>query len=144
MASGGQVKANLEWFDTYLGQSVKIEGRFVVHKSIRIDGLVNGNVEASGKTDKTTIAVGDTGEVRGDIKSHRVIISGKVIGNIYADEQVMLGPTAKVNGDISYSKIIVEQGAVVTGSLIMKDGNKTIVDTALDFFKKNNLSGSKD
>ena len=142
MATYSQSTPKLEWFDTYLGQSVKIDGRFVVHKSIRIDGVVNGNVEASNKTDKTTIAVGDTGEVRGDIKSYRVIISGNVKGNIYANEEVMLCSTAKVNGDISYSKISVEEGAVVTGSLIMKDGNKTIVDTAIDFFKKNNLSKS--
>lgn len=141
MASNDK-KNKLEWFDTYIGESVQIDGRFVARKSIRIDGAINGNIEPIDKNEKTTVAIGDLGVVRGDIKSYRVIVSGKVFGNIYADEQVSLSSTAKVDGNITYRSISVEEGAVVTGSVILKDGDKTIVDTAIEFFKKYNL-GSK-
>lgn len=129
-------KKNLEWFDTYIGKSVLIDGRLVAGKSVRIDGKIFGNIESSDSSDKPTIAVGDHAEIIGNIKSHKVIVAGNVVGNIYAENQVILNSTSTVKGDVSYKHLEVEQGAEVTGSMIMKDGIKAISQNPGDLFKE--------
>jgi len=76
-----------ERFDTIIGRTTQIYGRLVLLDSVRIDGKVVGNIETT-KDNKVTVAIGKTGEVSGDITAHRVMVAGKVEGNIYAAERV--------------------------------------------------------
>jgi cytoskeletal protein CcmA (bactofilin family) len=110
---------DVEHFDSFIGQSTKIFGRMDIHASIRIDGKVQGDLETPPHSN-ITIAIGKSGDISGDIKAHRVLIAGKVHGNIYAAEHVDLAKTAQVKGDISFRSIRVEHGAHVEGHLIKK------------------------
>ncbi len=110
---------DVEHFDSFIGQSTNIFGRMEIHASIRIDGKVQGDLETPPHS-RITIALGKSGDVVGDIKAHRVLIAGKVHGNIYAAEHVELARTAHVMGDISFQSIRVEHGAHVEGHLIKK------------------------
>jgi cytoskeletal protein CcmA (bactofilin family) len=76
----------------------------------RIDGKVVGNIETI-KDNKVTVAIGATGEVSGDITAYRVMVAGKVEGNIYAAERVEFHKDSVVHGDISYGSIAIEHGA---------------------------------
>ena len=64
------------------------------------------------------MAIGPTGEVSGDITAHRVMVAGKVEGNIYAAERVEFHKDSIVQGDISYGSIAVEHGARLLGLVI--------------------------
>jgi cytoskeletal protein CcmA (bactofilin family) len=64
------------------------------------------------------VAIGPTGEVSGDITAHRVMVAGKVEGNIYASERVEFHKDSVVHGDISYGSIAVEHGARLLGLVI--------------------------
>ena len=79
-----------ERFETLIGRTTQIYGRLVLVDSVRIDGKVVGNIETS-KENKVTVAIGASGEVSGDVTAHRVMVAGKVEGNIYATERVELG-----------------------------------------------------
>ncbi|MEY3999622.1 MAG: hypothetical protein RLY60_2434, partial [Pseudomonadota bacterium] len=98
-----------ERFDTIIGRTTQIYGRLVLLDSVRIDGKVVGNIETT-KDNKVTVAIGVTGEVSGDITAHRVMVAGKVEGNIYAAERVEFHKDSVVQGDISYGSIAVEHG----------------------------------
>ena len=115
-----------ERFDTLIGQTTTIYGRLVLLESVRIDGKVLGNIE-SVAGNKITVAIGDTGEVTGDITAHRIMVAGKVDGNIYAAERVEFHKDCIVNGDISYGSIAVEHGARLLGLVIQ---NKAAADSA--------------
>lgn len=106
-----------ERFDTFVGETTEIHGRLVLLDSVRIDGKVIGNIEAS-KNTKVTVAIGRTGEVLGDISAHRVIVAGKVDGNIYAIERAEFHKDADVRGDVTYGSIAVEPGAKLLGLVI--------------------------
>ena len=112
-------------FDTLIGKTSEIYGRMVVGESLRIDGKVVGNIESEENT-KVTVAVGEDGEVIGDIFAYRVMIAGKVEGNIYATERVEFHQTAQVRGDVTYGSIGIEHGARVIGLVIQgTDKNST-------------------
>ena len=114
-----------ERFDTLIGKTSEIYGRMVVGESLRIDGKVVGNIESEENT-KVTVAVGEDGEVIGDIFAYRVMIAGKVEGNIYATERVEFHQTAQVRGDVTYGSIGIEHGARVSGLVIQgTDKNST-------------------
>jgi cytoskeletal protein CcmA (bactofilin family) len=106
-----------ERFDTLIGKTSEIYGRMILGESLRIDGKVVGNIESE-EDSKVTVVVGEDGEVVGDIFSHRVVIAGKVEGNIHAIERVEFHQTAQVRGDVTYGSIGIEHGARVIGLVI--------------------------
>jgi cytoskeletal protein CcmA (bactofilin family) len=89
----------------------------VLLDSIRIDGKVVGNIESS-KEESITVVIGASGEVQGDIVAHRVVVAGKVAGNIHAHERVELHADCLVQGDIKYGSIAIEHGSKVLGLLL--------------------------
>lgn len=110
-------KALPEKFDTLVGKNTVIHGRLVLQESIRIDGKVVGNIESS-KEESITVVIGASGEVQGDILAQRVVVAGKVSGNIHAHERVELHTDCLVQGDIKYGSIAVEHGSKVLGLLL--------------------------
>ena len=106
-----------ERFDTLVGRTTTVFGRLVLLDSVRIDGKVFGNIETA-PDNKISVAIGPTGEVKGDITAHRILVAGKVEGNIYATERVEFHKDAVVNGDISYGSIAVEHGARLLGMVV--------------------------
>jgi cytoskeletal protein CcmA (bactofilin family) len=56
--------------------------------------------------------------VTGDIHAFRVMVAGKVKGNIYAVERVEFHKDSMVNGDVSYGSIAIEHGARLLGMVI--------------------------
>lgn len=93
-----------------VGVGTEIKGDLSTKGDVRIDGKITGEVKSKAK-----VVVGNTGEVIGDIISHSAELSGSVIGNIQATEILFLKATAKVNGNISANKLVVENGAHFTG-----------------------------
>ncbi len=114
-------KALPEKFDTLVGKNTVIHGRLVLQESIRIDGKVVGNIESS-KEESITVVIGVAGEVQGDIVAQRVVVAGKVAGNIHAHERVELHADCLVQGDIKYGSIAIEHGSKVLG-LLLQVGN---------------------
>ena len=55
----------------------------------------------------------------------RVMVAGKVEGNIYATERVEFHQTAQVRGDVTYGSIGIEHGAKVVGLVIQGIDKKT-------------------
>lgn len=118
--------ATQERFDTLVGRTTTIFGRLVLLDSVRIDGKVMGNIETA-PGNKISVAIGLTGEVKGDITAHRILVAGKVEGNIYAAERVEFHKEAVVYGDISYGSIAVEHGARLLGMVVQ---NKAATESA--------------
>jgi cytoskeletal protein CcmA (bactofilin family) len=122
-----------ERFDTLIGKTSEIYGRMVVGESLRIDCKVVGNIESE-ENSKVTVAVGEDGEVVGDIFAYRVMIAGKVEGNIYATERVEFHQTAQVRGDVTYGSIGIEHGARVIG-LVIQGVDKKSANQASDVIR---------
>ena len=109
-----------ERFDTLVGRHTEIHGKLVLQESIRIDGRVVGNIEAP-RDASNTVVIGATGEVQGDILAHRVVVAGRVAGQIHALDRVELHENCMVQGDIKYGSIAIGHGARVQGLLLQMD-----------------------
>lgn len=109
-----------EKFDTLIGRHAELEGNLRLHESIRIDGRVLGHVH-SVSDQAVCVVVGPFGEVVGDLVAQRIIVAGKVSGNIHALERVELHAGCLVQGDLKYASIAIEHGARVQGLLLQVD-----------------------
>jgi cytoskeletal protein CcmA (bactofilin family) len=110
---------SMERIETVIGPGTTVNGDLMLIDSVRIDGKVIGDIQAS-QSNRATVAIGPTGEVVGHISAFRVIVAGKVEGNIAALERVELSHDCQVQGDISYSSINVQHGARLQGLVIQK------------------------
>jgi len=97
-----------------IGAGTSIEGHVHSEGDIRIDGKVKGTVSS-----KSKVVLGNTAVIDGDIECKNADISGKVKGKTQVSEMLYLKSSAEVNGDITTGKLVVEVGAVFTGSCNM-------------------------
>ena len=109
-----------EKFDTLIGRHAEFQGQLLLGESVRIDGRVLGNV-LSRSDQAVSVVIGPGGEVVGDVMAQRVIVAGKVSGNIHAQDRIELHAGCHVQGDLKYASIAVEHGARVQGLLLQVD-----------------------
>lgn len=88
---------------------------------MRIDGTVKGYV-----TSKARLVLGNTCLIEGDIKAVNLELSGEVNGNIVVSELLTIKASARVNGDISSNKLIIEAGAEFNGTCAMRESKNTM------------------
>ncbi len=96
----------------------KIVGNITADSDFRIDGLIEGELNCSGK-----VVVGEAGRVKGTISCQNAEIMGLVEGKINCSQQLSLRASCKINGDVFTKTLIVEPGALFNGTCSM--GAKT-------------------
>jgi cytoskeletal protein CcmA (bactofilin family) len=103
---------------THIGKSIVIKGE--------VSGI--GNVYVAGELEGTVallegnLTVGPEGRLRANAQAHSIMVHGRVEGTLYGAEHVDLKKSAVVVGDIYTSRIGIEEGASLTGSvLVQKD-----------------------
>ncbi len=98
-----------------------IDGKIRVNGSIRIDGKLKGEIEAT-----ESVIVGETGVIEGDIKAKEANISGKCTGQVVIENCVLLHATAEIDGDIKCKKLVVDEGVTIDGNITMKDKSRNV------------------
>jgi len=99
----------------FVGHGTTLTGETNFQMMLRVDGHLTGTVMSDGGT----LIVGTNGQVDANIAVAVATINGAVNGDIIASEKVQLGRTARVLGNISAPKLVIEDGAVFEGSCTM-------------------------
>jgi cytoskeletal protein CcmA (bactofilin family) len=96
--------------DTVVGSKTRIKGDVKSSGAIRIDGRVEGSVNSG-----DGVIIGDSGTVHGNVRCKDAVVGGKIEGNLYVKNKVELLRTAHVQGDISYGRLLMEEGVQFDG-----------------------------
>src|SRR6202142_2712299 len=99
-----------------IGKAVKIVGQIFTKEDLYVDGDVEGTIESL----DNKVTVGPNGRVQASIKAREVIILGQVQGNVETSDKVDIRKDAKLVGDITTSRISIEDGALFKGSIDIK------------------------
>ncbi len=103
--------------DSLIGAGTSIDGDLNFSGGMRIDGQVNGNVVAAqGKP--STLVLSEHARVNGEVNVTHLVINGAITGSVYASEYMELQSKAKINGDVHYTTLEIQLGAIVEGRLI--------------------------
>jgi len=102
-----------------IGRSITIQGDVSGDEDLLIQGRVEGSLKLQ------SVTVGGEGRVKANITGRVVIVEGEVEGDLQAKEQVILRSTARVEGDISAPRVVVEDGASFRGLVDMGESTDT-------------------
>jgi cytoskeletal protein CcmA (bactofilin family) len=93
-----------------IAANFQIVGNLSCNDTLNVEGMVEGNIECH------SLALGETGTVKGEVRADTVAIKGTFSGAINA-RVVTLARSAKVNGDIIASETLgIEPGAEFDGT----------------------------
>ena len=97
---------------TAIGAGTVIEGRFTFDSPVRIDGELTGEVKST-----SVLIVGEQATLKAQIHVGSIIIFGKVIGNIEAQDLVEIKDGGFLEATVSTDRIAIEEGAYFKGAV---------------------------
>lgn len=103
-----------EDFDTILAPDIKFQGTIKFKKPFMIRGIVTGVIDAT-----SDLVVDSNAVVTAGINAERVLVRGKVEGNITAKTLVFVTSSGSVNGDILSKEVVLEPGSHFSGKCTM-------------------------
>ena len=103
--------------DTLIGAETRIEGDIHFSGGLRVDGSIRGNVSEVAST-PGTLVLSEHGRIEGAVTASQLVINGKVVGPVRANQFVELQAKSRVTGDVHYKSLEMHTGAVIEGKLI--------------------------
>jgi len=98
-----------------IGKSITLKGDLSGNEDLVIEGHIEGRVDLP----NNQLTIGANGSCAAEVHAKTVVVVGKVTGNVIASERIEIQATGLVNGDVSAPRLIVQEGAVVNGSIEM-------------------------
>ena len=96
-----------------LGASIEIKGHITGSEDFQVDGKVDGPISLRGHQ----LTVGSSAQLNSEIHASKVVVYGKVVGNVNARERVDVKTDGSVIGDIATARISIEDGAHFKGRI---------------------------
>ncbi len=101
--------------NTVIGKDTTFKGNITGKGLLRIDGEVEGNISNTGD-----IIIGENGTAKVELKARNITIAGYCEGVIEAEGRVELKNTGTSIGTLKTKKLLIEEGAVLSGSTEMQ------------------------
>jgi cytoskeletal protein CcmA (bactofilin family) len=96
-----------------IGKSLLIKGQITGSGSVNIEGKVEGSIELP----EDRVTVGRNGRVSANIAAQNIVVLGEVLGSCTASDHLHIRSEGSLYGDVIVSRISVEEGAYLTGSV---------------------------
>ncbi|MDD2335766.1 MAG: polymer-forming cytoskeletal protein [Geobacteraceae bacterium] len=100
--------------ETIIGPDTTLYGELKTKGTVRIDGVLEGNVSAE------WVIVGEKGSITGDVTARGMVVGGKVTGNSRSSDVVEIKQKGEVVGEIYTTNLIIMEGAVFDGHSYMQ------------------------
>lgn len=97
-----------------IGSDVMITGNVKASAELHVDGTVEGDIDCA------SLVQGEASSISGAITAQTTRLAGTVKGSITARELTIL-KTARIEGDVHYDALTIEQGAHVDGRFSHSD-----------------------
>lgn len=113
---------NHEKLESFLGSNTVFKGEIETRGTLRIEGTVEGNINAD------WVIVGEKSHINGDITARGIVIGGRVDGNLKGKEIVEVKNKGQIHGQIFTSKLSIVEGAIFDGKSSMQAEEAKIIE----------------
>jgi cytoskeletal protein CcmA (bactofilin family) len=103
-----------------IGPTVSIKGNLASEEDLLMEGRLEGKIEIR----QHSITIGKKGQIKADIYGKVITIEGKVEGNLYGEEQLIVRQSGTVRGNIVSPRVVLEDGSNFKGSIDMSPKEK--------------------
>ena len=114
-----------EKMESFLGANSSLKGELNVKGTLRVAGRVEGRLDAD------CVILSERAVVEGEIQGRKLIIGGKVEGNLFALELVEIKSKGRILGDIFTQKLTVSEGAEYNRRIELKRQEAKVIDLQL-------------
>jgi cytoskeletal protein CcmA (bactofilin family) len=97
-------------YPTILGPDASFKGELSFEKGMRLHGRLEGKITTTGR-----LHVAKEAKMQADVEAAAIIVEGDVKGNLIANDRIELKQTTRYEGDLTASKLVVDEGAVFRG-----------------------------
>lgn len=98
-----------------ISRGVQVSGDVLFADALYVEGRIVGKLSS----ESGTLLIEQTGDIQADIDVGVCVIRGTVRGNINCKSRAEIYKTGRVEGDIKSPVLLVEEGAVLSGSINM-------------------------
>ena len=105
---------------TLIGKTLVVKGEVNGDQDLVVKGRIEGNISLPGRT----ITVRHEGRVKGDMLAKVIRIEGTVEGNLQGEEQILLCRSANVRGNLTASRVVLEDECRFRGGIRMTGGGE--------------------
>ena len=112
---------NKEKLESFIGLNSNFKGDINTGGTLRIDGSMDGNVNAD------WVILSEKAHIKGDIMAKGIIIGGRIEGNLRAEEMFEIKSKGQVFGDIFANKLSILEGGIFNGrASVERDESKVV------------------
>jgi cytoskeletal protein CcmA (bactofilin family) len=101
-------------FTAFLGSGTEYQGQLNFKGTVRIDCRFIGNITSDGK-----LILGKEALLEGTVTVKELVVHGTLNGEAFVGSRTILHQNARVAGTLSSPALIMEEGALLQGQLIM-------------------------
>jgi cytoskeletal protein CcmA (bactofilin family) len=98
---------------SWLGPALKIKGQISGHEDLHVECVIEGPISVAGHR----LTVGQNAHVKSEIIALEIVVSGEASGNLTAKDRVEIKRVGSVTGNVTTSRIMIEDGAYFKGSV---------------------------
>ncbi len=105
--------------NAFLGAGTVYQGQLNFLGAVRIDGQFTGEIKSEG-----TLILGQDAKVEGNVSVSQLILNGSISGDITVAGKTVMHKTAQLTGELTTKSLIMEEGAVLHGNIVMSPARK--------------------
>ncbi len=107
---------------TLIGSATRFTGELAGEEDLLVQGQFEGKIDLK----KSHITIGKSGRLEADVYGKVITIEGRVQGNLFGEEKIILRQSGRVRGNMLAPRVNVEDGAKFQGNIDMdsRDGEK--------------------
>src|SRR5213083_2139190 len=91
-------------FPTILGPDASFKGAMSFEKGLRLQGRFEGKINTAGR-----LHVAKEAKMQADVEAGAIMVEGDVRGNLTANDRIELKQSARYEGDLLTTKLIVDE-----------------------------------
>lgn len=107
--------------ETVIGVSVKVDGDFMSEGNVLVRGVVNGSLKTRGD-----LHVESGAKIKADVEAANAFVRGEIKGNVTISDNLELGASASISGNIITKVLSIEPGAILNGHCSVSTEAKSV------------------
>lgn len=95
---------------SFISEGLELKGHLKLEGGIRVDGRIEGSIES-----KSTIYLGESAVIHGDLVTENLVSSGQILGEVTAFDEVRIKRPGILKGNVKAQSMVIDKEVYFDG-----------------------------